>query len=124
MKAYEILPDGEHFRRTSTFVWQLGTGHTVTIPNGYVFNISSPFCRRWITSHVARWDWCWLVWASCIHDYLIVMLGWSRFRAGTEFYRAMCHGGGLLRAIAVLPLGVAVTLWRCWVPNRRSTELQ
>lgn len=93
---------------TAPLVWHVGrkdSGLIVTVPAGWFFDVSVPWCLRWA---VSRHDTRYLK-AAALHDYLLAD-DWSRVTAGAEFHEA-------LRADQVgrgmrLVMWIAVSAWR------------
>lgn len=103
--------NGDGFKLLSDLEWSLNSGHVIIIPVGYTFNVSAP---KAIRKSVSGWRWLHL--ASCVHDYLLMKRGWSRIRAGWQFYRALRMTGVWM--IVAAPLGAIVSLWKCWEPAK------
>ena len=84
------------YKSIKPLTWEIGTlgsGLSVTIPEGSVFDVSIPKGLRWLfnphNQHYLK--------AAALHDEML-RRGWSRITAGAEFHEALKSDG--------------VTLWR------------
>ncbi|WP_308917551.1 DUF1353 domain-containing protein [Jannaschia sp. LMIT008] len=106
---YEPVPGpGALFRTTAALPWEVGrvgSGLWVTVPPGYVFDVSIP---RWAGLVFDRHDPRYLK-AAALHDWTLEA-GWNRVAAAGLFGSALkADGVGLLRRVVMV---VAVILWR------------
>lgn len=68
-----FLPDSGTYYRTTQAI----TGRGYTVPAGYRFNVSVPKKYTWfVDPHDPRY-----FEAAAVHDYVILELGWSRWKA-------------------------------------------
>lgn len=104
---YVPLP-GPRFEVRHPVIWEIGrkgSGLWVTVPPGYVFDVSVPPPLRWLFDPA---DPRYLK-AACLHDWLLDD-GWYRVTAAGVFGAALrADGVGFWRRVAMV---VAVVLWR------------
>ncbi|PYE80805.1 DUF1353 domain-containing protein [Pseudoroseicyclus aestuarii] len=105
--AWYELAEGLRYRVTVPLRWEIGRegGPAVTVPPGFVFDVSVPRGLRWIVSpRDARY-----LKAAALHDWLLED-GWARVTAAAVFNEALAADGvGRLRRLA---MWLAVSLWR------------
>ncbi|RVV99691.1 DUF1353 domain-containing protein [Mesobaculum littorinae] len=110
--AWYVPVGGLRFRVTAPLRWQIGRegGPAVTVPIGYVFDVSVPRGLRWIV----RPDDPRYLKAAALHDWLLDD-NWHRVTAGAVFNEALAADGvGGLRRLA---MWLAVSLWKWrWGP--------
>jgi hypothetical protein len=100
---------GIQYRTTSPLRWEVavkGSGAWITVPVGFVFDVSVPHPVRWLISpHDPRY-----LPAACLHDWLLAQ-GWDRVRAAAEFALALEAKGVPPARRLVMFLCVAVYKW-------------
>jgi len=100
--------EGTDYAVTESFDWDvgfLGSGDTVTVEAGFVFNCSIPTGLQWLLDpHDPKF-----LKASALHDKLL-KLGMDRPRAGAEFLAAL-KADGVGKFTRVI-MWIAVTLYR------------
>jgi hypothetical protein len=107
------LERGTH-RRWRTYgpvTWMVGSktsGILVTIPAGTEFEISVPWCLRWI---IGQDDPCFLL-AALVHDWLLESGTYGPAQAAAEWYDgARAAGAPVWKAKASF---LAVSVWAVW----------
>lgn len=103
--------EGRRYRLIDELTWAVGhrdSGLLVSIPEGFLFDVSVPRPLQWIVSpsdirHLK---------ASALHDWMLSE-GWPRMTATAEMYSALA-ADGVPRWRRVL-MWIGVTGWDAWI---------
>lgn len=115
MSAFTSLVDwcepcgGKYFRTTKPVMWELGvkgSGLWVTVPVGYVFDVSIPRALWLILDPTDER----FLKAACLHDYSLHVMGWDKVSAAALFSGALT-ASGVRRALRLIMV-VCVIAWR------------
>ncbi|WP_099867833.1 DUF1353 domain-containing protein [Pararhizobium haloflavum] len=98
---------GIEYRLARSLTWHIGheDGPPVTVPAGFMFEVSVPVLLRWLFDpHDPAFHK-----AAALHDWLLEN-GWDRVTAGAVFHEALkADGVSLPRRLVML---LAVIIWR------------
>jgi hypothetical protein len=98
------------YRNMEPVPWDIGfvgSGVSVLVPVGTVFDVSIPRGLRWLLSpHDPRF-----LKAACLHDWLL-RINWDRPTAGGVFHAALSAAGVGLWTRMVMFLGVTLWKWK------------
>lgn len=104
-------PQGDDYVVLLPLTWdvgRVGSGLTITVPEGFTFDVSVPWYLRW-AANPRRPEYHK---AACLHDYCLHELQWDRITAGAVFHAGLkADGVGLIRRIA-MTLAVMLVRWR------------
>lgn len=103
------VPSRGRYVTTAPLTWEVGkvgSGFVVTVPRGFVFDLSVPWWGQWYANpHDPRH-----LGGAAVHDWLLHD-GWPRWRAAGEFADAlMASGVGRFKA-TVLAFATIVGRW-------------
>jgi hypothetical protein len=102
-----VALSGIDYKLTAPLTWRIGhiDGPAVTVPAGFVFQVSVPTILRWAFSpHDGRFHK-----AAALHDWLLIN-GWDRVTSGAIFHEALkADGVGTWKRKVML---LAVVLWK------------
>lgn len=94
------------YRVDVPLTWEVGvkgSGLTITVPKGTLFDVSIPFFFRWLFDpHNSNY-----LKAAALHDELLKQ-GWARTTAGAEFHEALKADGVSLWRRLVMWLAVSL----------------
>lgn len=99
---------GINFRTTAPVIWEVGakgSGLAVTVPPGFVFDVSVPSALRWLFNPAERR----FLKAAALHDWLL-REEWTRISAAAVFHDALAADG--VSRCQRLVMWLAVSLWR------------
>lgn len=106
MQRFVRQVDGR-YRLVAALPWHIGHvgGPVITVPVGFVFDVSIPWFARWVFNPNARQYFK----AAALHDFLLIE-GFDRLTAGACFHEALRADG--VPTWRRLVMWLAVSLWK------------
>jgi hypothetical protein len=98
-------PQGKIYITTAELPWSIGSIVCVTVPIGYVFDMSVPKPVRWLVDP----DNPLYLKAACLHDYTLYK-GWDRILAAALFADALKQDG--VGRFKRLVMTLSVIIWK------------
>lgn len=95
---------GINFKTLDEIHWYLDKNLSVTVPEGFVFDVSVPYCLRLVFNPKDKQ----YLKAAALHDYLL-QNGWTRLVAGGIFHDALLADG--VTTWRRLLMWFSVSLW-------------